>query len=174
MATSRKEERRLLSKDELELVERTHQPQLAGLAADELSPLIARLRERRDRARDIAHSQRRQVRGKAGGRKAGASDAPEHKDSGNRRKAAILTEALFRLTAERNRRTARDRLVASARKALALKKKAGPRSEPPKSRSAGKGMRPNPKTRVDQIGSAMEAGRVSQFVRDAQAKRDAR
>ncbi len=35
-------------------------------------------------------------------------------------------------------------------------------------------MRPQRKERVERIGSAMEAGRVSQFVRDAQAKRDGR
>jgi hypothetical protein len=41
-------------------------------------------------------------------------------------------------------------------------------------RTAHEGMRVIEKTRIRRIGSAREAGRVSQFVRNAQAKRDAR
>lgn len=168
MTTSRKSERRMLSQDELELVDRTHRPALTDLKPDELSKLIGLLRERRDRARDIAHRQRRQVRGK------GARPAPEAADAGNRRKAAILGEALARVTEERSRRTARSDLIASARKALALKRAAARQARPPSGQTAKTGMKPTPKTRAKRIGSAMEAGRVSQFVRDAQAKRDAR
>jgi hypothetical protein len=170
MTTSRKSERRALSQDEHELIDRTHRPALTALKQDELSQLIALVRERRDRARDIAHRQRRQVRGKDRGKRA----APENADAGNRLKAAILGEALARLSEERSRRTARSDLIASARKALALKRAANRQSRPPSERTASTGMTPKPKKRAKRIGSAMEAGRVSQFVRDAQAKRDAR
>ncbi len=126
------------------------------------------IRERRDRARDIAHRQRRQLRGKDRAARTTAEDA----DAGNRRKAATLGEALTRLIDERSRRTARPQLVANARKALAMKLAAARQSRPSPGRTANEGMKPQRKERVDRIGSAMEAGRVSQFVRDAQAKRD--
>jgi hypothetical protein len=168
MATSRKSERRALSQDEAELVERTHRPGLASLGDDELAKLIALTRERRDRARDIAHRQRRQTRGK------GAKPAPDAADRGNRLKAAVLNEALARLNDERARRTAKPKMIASARKALAMKLAAARSSRPPSGRTANEGMTPKANKRGKRIGSAMEAGRVSQFVRDAQAKRDAR
>jgi hypothetical protein len=168
MATSRKSERRALSQDEAELVERTHRPGLASLGDDELAKLIGLTRERRDRARDIAHRQRRQSRGK------GAKPAADAADRGNRLKAAVLNEALARLNDERARRTAKPKMIASARKALAMKRAATRPSRPPPGQTANEGMRPNKKTKAKRIGSAMEAGRVSQAVRDAQAKRDSR
>ena len=170
MTSSRKSERRALSQDEHELIDRTHRPALTALQPDELAQLTTLVRERRDRARDIAHRQRRQTRGKDRGRSA----APEHADAGNRRKAAILGEALARLAEERSRRSARSDLIANARKALAMKRAAARASRPPSGRTAKAGMKPKAKKRVERIGSPMEAGRVSQFVRDAQAKRDAR
>jgi hypothetical protein len=170
MTASRKSEHRALSQDEHELIDRTHRPALTALKQDELSQLIALVRERRDRARDIAHRQRRQVRGKDRAKRA----VPENADAGKRLKAAILGEALARLSEERSRRTARSDLIASARKALALKRAASRQSRPPSAPTASTGMTPKPKKRAKRIGSAMEAGRVSQFVRDAQAKRDAR
>ncbi len=170
MATSRKQERRLLSKDEFELIEQSHQPALSNLQIEELSHLIALVRERRDRARSLAHRQRRQVRGKA----RDAAPAPEHKDAGNRRKTAILAEALARLNSERARRTARARLIESAHRALAMSRAKPKSARPDPGRTAGEGMQPNENERAERIGSPMEAGRVSQFVRDAQARRDAR
>lgn len=172
MSTSRKSERRALSQDEFQLVERTHRPALNDLKVEEITQLIGLLRERRDRARDIANQQRRRIRGKDRG--ARAAPPPEQADAGNRLKAAILAEALSRLNDERSRRTARSDLIASARKALALKRVATRPSRPPSGRTANEGMKPKPKTKAKRIGSAMEAGRVSQAVRDAQAKRDAR
>ena len=170
MTTSRKTDRRALSQDEHKLIDRTHRPALTALKQDELAQLIRLVRERRDRARDIAHRQRRQSRGKDRGARA----APEHADAGNRRKAATLGEALARLIEERLRRTGRSQLIANARKALAMKRAAVRQFRPPSRRTANTGMKPQGKKRVDRIGSPMEAGRVSQFVRDAQAKRDAR
>jgi hypothetical protein len=168
MTTSRKAERRALSQDEAELVERSHRPGVTSLSDDELGKLTALVRERRDRARDIAHRQRRQSRGK------GARPSAEASDRGNRLKAAILGEALTRLNDERARRTAKPKMIASARKALAMKLAAARPSRPPPGRTANEGMTPKANKRAKRIGSAMEAGRVSQAVRDAQAKRDAR
>lgn len=170
MSTSRKTERRALSQDEFDLVAKTRRPAVAELKTDELTQLIGLLRERRNRARDIANKQRRRLRGKDRGARA----APEEADAGNRRKAAVLGEALARLTEERSRRTARTDLVASAHKALAMKRAAAKPARPASGRTANEGMKAKPTTKAKRIGSAMEAGRVSQAVRDAQAKRDAR
>ena len=168
MTTSRKSERRALSQDEFELVERTHRPGLPALNNEEIAKLTTLIRERRDRARDMPHRQRRQSRGK------GSRPAGEAADRGNRLKAAVLNEALARLTEERSRRTARSQLVASARKALAMKRAAARSARPPSGRTPNEGMTSKANKRAKRIGSPMEAGRVSQFVRDAQAKRDAR
>ena len=170
MATSRKSERRILNKEEFDLVERTRRPAVSDLPVEELSQLITLIRERRDRARDIAHRQSRQQRGKNRSARGEADGA----DTGNRYKAALLGEALTRVIEERSRRSARSLLVESARKALAMKLAAARQSRPSPGRTANEGMKPQRKERVERIGSAMEAGRVSQFVRDAQAKRDGR
>ncbi|MGB7967831.1 MAG: hypothetical protein WCF64_16945, partial [Methylocella sp.] len=65
MARSIKQERRLLGADELTLVEKTHHPVVGILPDRELVELRKLVRERRDRAQDIAARQRRELRGKA-------------------------------------------------------------------------------------------------------------
>jgi hypothetical protein len=54
MARSIKQERRLLGADELTLVEKTHHPALGLLPDRDLAELRKLVRERRDRAQDIA------------------------------------------------------------------------------------------------------------------------
>lgn len=99
MATSRKNEGRLLDAGEMEMVTKSRHPQLQSLGGKELADLLSRLRERRDRALDIANRQRRAVRGKA----RGTSDF-QHADSGNRQKAGVLAAAVARVNKERSRR----------------------------------------------------------------------
>ena len=65
MARSIKQERRLLGADESTLVEKTHHPALGLLPDQDLTELRKLVRERRDRAQDIAARQRRELRGKA-------------------------------------------------------------------------------------------------------------
>jgi hypothetical protein len=65
MARSIRQERRLLGADELTLVEKTHHPSLGLLPDRDLAELRKLVRERRDRAQDIAARQRRELRGKA-------------------------------------------------------------------------------------------------------------
>jgi len=65
MARSIKQKRRLLGADELILVEKTHHPALGLLPDRDLAELRKLVRERRDRAHDIAARQRRELRGKA-------------------------------------------------------------------------------------------------------------
>ena len=100
MAQSTKSERRFLSDEEFGFVSRSHHPALRDLADDDLRSLIKLLRERRDRAGDIARRQRREVRGKA--QPTGSRAATD--DSGTRMKRQILAAALKRANKERQRR----------------------------------------------------------------------
>lgn len=173
MATTRKQELRVLDESEVTLVEQTRHPALRQLGETELNDLLRRLRERRDRAQSIANRQRRAVRGKAGAPPATFEKA----DAGNRQKADLLGEALARANKERSRRRAegaREALQANARRALKLKAKSPPARRPSPGRAADEGPSIKANERSDRLGSAMEAGRVSQFVKDAQAKRDSR
>ena len=94
------EEKRALSQDELELSHNARQPRLAELTDAEVADLISRLRDRRNRARDIGNRQRREARGKA--EPAGTSPASD--DSGTRSKQDYLTAALRRATSEQKKR----------------------------------------------------------------------
>src|SRR4051812_17816328 len=59
-------ERRRLTEEELEPIQRSHFPLLEGLSRDEVQELLRWLRARRDRARDLMRSHRRSKRGKGG------------------------------------------------------------------------------------------------------------
>ncbi|WP_112662517.1 hypothetical protein [Microvirga flavescens] len=169
MTTPTRAERRLLSDDEYELVAQTHHPALTMIETPELSRLTSLIRERRDRAKDIANKQRREVRGKG---RANTNFAA--KDLGNRRKAGVLGEALSRLNKERSRRNARARLSENAHKALELKRDSASQKRPAPGRTAGKGMASSENPKAERIGSEMHAGRISQAGKTAQAKRDSK
>ncbi|SCY73976.1 hypothetical protein [Paracoccus tibetensis] len=94
------DEQRALSRDEQELADQARNPALQGLSDRELGDLVSLLRERRNRARDIADRQRREARGKA--EPAGASAAGGNE--GTMSKHDYLGEALDRAMAERDRR----------------------------------------------------------------------
>ena len=166
MATSKLDERRLMSDEEFTLVEQTRYPVLGKLDDTALKDLTQRLRERRDRARDIAHRQRRDVRGK--GRQ---GTTFEKQDAGNRQKARILGEALTRINSERTRRKAEE-FRANARRALALRQGAEAPARPDSGKTPRKGMRKNTSDRRERIVNPMNAGRISQAGKRAQAVRD--
>jgi hypothetical protein len=86
MAQSTKSERRFLSDEERGFVSQSHHPALRDLAEENLQSLIKLLRERRNRAGDIARRQRREMRGKA--QPSGSRLATD--DSGTRIKRQIL------------------------------------------------------------------------------------
>lgn len=94
------DEQRALSRDEQELADQARNPALQGLSDRELGDLVSLLRERRNRARDIADRQRREARGKA--EPAGVSAAGGNE--GTMSKHDYLGEALDRAMAERDRR----------------------------------------------------------------------
>ena len=127
MARSIKHEQRLLNADELTLVEKSHHPALGLLPDHDLKELRKLVRERRDRAQDIAARQRRELRGKAGPKGA----RPATGDSGTREKRDLLAAALLRLNKEAARReakAARQELIDNAKRALELRKGAEAKS----------------------------------------------
>ncbi|MFG1478370.1 hypothetical protein V5F53_06835 [Xanthobacter sp. V4C-4] len=173
MAHTRKTERQLLTDTELEFVDKARQPVLADLSDADLHALVGYLRERRERALTIANNQRRALRGK-GGR---GETTFEKADAGNRQKAAVLTDALTRARRELVRRkaeAARAALVANAHRALELKRDAKRATRPATLPRPNTGMRNKAKRRVDAIGAAGEAGRVTAIVAAAQARKDSR
>ena len=173
MATKRKVETRALSADEREIVGKTSAAALKSLTDSELASLVKLTRARRDRARTVAERQRREIRGKAAARGA----APIKADEGSRLKLSVLAAALGRLTTEADRRrhtSAKKSLVASAKKALALKQKAGGAAAPSTGPGAGKGLRGKARVTVENHVPKSTRGRVRKQVARAQAKRDAR
>jgi len=172
MTLTRKDEERSLSAEELELVAPSHQPEIAALSDEALSKLRKLVRERRDRAKDISKRQRREMRGKAAPKGA----APASADAGSKRKVAVLAQAMKRLNNEATRRenkAAKAQLVDNMRRALEMKE-AKERPSRPKSKTAGKGMKKSASEKNEQIGDPREAGRVSQFVKQGQARRDSK
>lgn len=173
MIDSRRSEARALDTEERELVVATHHPELQELSDKDLHTLAGLIRERRNRAQGLARQRRREMRGKASPRGAEAS----RDDSGSKRKSEVLASAMRRVNAEVQRRAkmrAKLALMASQQRALEMAEAAKQGQEHFNSRTAHEGMRPNPNRRAQRIGSAMEVGRVSQFVKTAQAKRDGR
>jgi hypothetical protein len=102
MATASREEARALSLDERGLADRARHPALGRLGDAEVDDLVALLRARRDRARQMADRQRREARGIAPPRGASAAAG----DQGTRAKAKFLGDALRRGSAEAKRRRA--------------------------------------------------------------------
>jgi hypothetical protein len=173
MSITRKEEARALDAEEREMIAATHHPEVQALPDAELRALVARVRDRRDRAQTIARQRRREMRGKGAPRGAEASRA----DSGSKLKAEILAAAMRRLNGEAERRRrmgARTTLVENQRRALAMVRDVEQPHESFNSRTAHDGMRAIVNAKPKRLGSAREAGRVSQFVKNAQAKRDSR
>lgn len=117
------DERRALDAEELGLADMTRLPRLADLSDRELTSVIQRLRDRRNRARDLADRQSRAVRAKVNP----AGTAAAKSDAGMRSKHDYLSEALDRATSEQDRRAGPDATASDqadlARKAMELKTK---------------------------------------------------
>jgi hypothetical protein len=102
MNDASKEEARLLTAAELELVAVTRPPEIERQSVDQLKTAVRRLREAQDRAKGIGTRQAREMRGKADPR--GAKPAKDN--SGTVGKAQALRDALDRVEAELKRRDA--------------------------------------------------------------------
>ena len=173
MARSIKQERRLLGADELTLVEKTHHPALGLLPDPDLAELRKLVRERRDRAQDIAARQRRELRGKAAPK--GARAATD--DSGTREKRDVLAAAMQRLNKEvarRQAKAARQDLMESTKRALELRRAADAiATRPSPGRTANGGI--NPKSApAYSLRHPAKAGAISQHNKNMQAKRDSK
>lgn len=121
----------------------------------------------------MVERQRRELRGKARAR----GTAPSKADEGSRLKLSVLTTALRRLDSEterRRREKAKTSLVASAKKALALKQKATRVAPPSGARSANAGLRGKERVTVEIHVPPSARGRVRKQVAKAQARRDSR
>ncbi|MGQ0445442.1 MAG: hypothetical protein ACT4O2_10035 [Beijerinckiaceae bacterium] len=173
MARSIKHERRLLGADELTLVEKTHHPALGLLPDQDLAELRKLVRERRDRAQDIAARQRRELRGKAAPK--GARAATD--DGGTREKRDLLAAAMQRLNKEVSRReakAARQALIDGAKRALELRRAADANTTRPSAgRTAHEGIIPK-STPAYTLRHPAKAGAISQHNKNMQAKRDSR
>ncbi|MDP1987417.1 hypothetical protein, partial [Phenylobacterium sp.] len=170
MAITRKEEARALSGDEQELVDRTHHPEIQETSDEDLRDLIRLVRERRNKARDMAHQRRREMRGKGEPRGASASA----KDDGSKAKLAVLAMALRRANGEAERRrkmAARVEMTQNAQRALQMKREAKD-SAAPNSRHAHQGMRKAVSQRREDLMRPMERGRQRKAGAVAQARRD--
>jgi hypothetical protein len=173
MARSIKQERRLLGADELILVEKTHHPALGLLPDQDLAELRKLVRERRDRAQDIAARQRRELRGKAAPK--GARAATD--DTGTREKRDVLAAALQRLNKEATRRqakTARQELIDGAKRALELRRAVeATATRPSPGRTANEGINPKSSPAYS-LRNPAKLGAISQRNKNMQAKRDSR
>lgn len=165
-------ERRFLSREELELVAPSHYPQLAELDAKALREARTRLRDQHDKARTVAHHKRREARGKASARAAGASGSSEHAA----RRTQIFAQALKRTRRQLQRlehAEATAETTAGMQRALAMKRRAEAAERPGPTPHPRRGMRANPSLRRAMILSPAKVGSVSKAGKVAQAKRDA-
>ncbi len=155
MARSRSEENRLLNKDEQELAAQARHPALSELSDTDLTGLIGRLRERRNRARDVASRQRREMRGKA----APSGVQPAADDTGSRAKRDVLSSALKRANKEKERRSSGQvDMAESGRRALAMKRAAQKKQNRPESRTPDRGMQNIPNEKHPESGALTQEG----------------
>jgi hypothetical protein len=173
MSQSRAAEKRMLTADEFEAVNRTRYPAIRELGRTELSDLVAALRKHRDKARDVSRQQRREMRGKAEPR----GSKPAADNSGGAMKDQIFAGAVKRVNRELARHESAERRSAQSEKsrhALALKKGGDKPDRPKPGRTASRDMKSVPSDEPTVEADRREIGRVSQFVKKAQARRDSK
>lgn len=174
MAINRSVEERALDKGELELVSKSHHPELQEIDDKELSSILKLTRERRDKAQSGVNRRKREMRGKSDPKGTTAAASAD----GNKTKLEILSTAVRRLNAERTRRQRMAAKISQAdlsRNALRLKEAASEDTAPfTNTRHAYSSMENNASGRREHLGQPMERGRLRKAAAVAQAKRDAR
>ena len=171
MSERKQLEARLLSAAELEDVEATRPPAIEQASAEQLKVLAQRLRRARDRAKDIAAGQKREMRGKAH-----PSGTKPTRDN-TLAKARVLGDAIERIEEELSRRenltTATTTQADLSRRALELKLSHPAPPHPGSGRSASEGMKSKERQKPLRVGASKgEVGRVSQEGKVAQARKD--
>lgn len=179
MAISRRDAKPLCTKAEFELANESYPPEVARLSERELRTRITRARKLRDKYKDLAAKQAREIRGKA---------APTRQKQPTGNAGTVLKRDFFAETLERfetklgivARRNAREKAEAEQAKAqaalqaaLARKRAAAPAK--PASRKAGKGMKAVASKKRDQFPNlpTMRGATRAAHAR-SQAKRDSR
>lgn len=170
MALSRKDERSLLSHEEITLVDSTHHPEIGALSRDELEAARRRLRDMRNKERDLSQHKTRISRGKAeprGGSFPGTAERP-------RRRKQVFAHALRRVNSEMERvksRESRARMIDSQHRALAMKR-SGRSHRPANTATASTGPAAiENKKRATRVAGA-KVGSVSQQTKNRQGKKD--
>jgi sulfite reductase alpha subunit-like flavoprotein len=158
MSLTTSAERRALSTAEWEAVEPSHYPAICGLERQQLNGLRVRVRGMRDKARDRANQQRREMRGKAAPRGA----EPVSDATGAKLKLSVLSAALKRLNKEAARfeqKSGRRSQAALSRAALELRNESAsdPRHPAP-GRTSDEGMNSVPHPEVAPSGALNEEG----------------
>ena len=166
-------EKRMLTEAEFEVVSRTHHPDISNLSRDELAEAVRRLRDFRNKARDVSRQQRREMRGKADPRGA----RPARDNTGTSIKKQIFADALQRVNKELRRFEQADAKPGNqadiARRALELRRANRVSHHPGAGRTAARGLASTPNRGPTVETDPREIGRVAQFVREGQARRDA-
>jgi len=175
MSDQKQLEARLLKAGELEDVNTTRPPAIEEASGEHLKVLAQRLRRARDRAKDIATRQKREMRGKAEPR----GTKPTRDNAGTLAKAQVLGEAIERIEEELSRREnltiATTTQADLSRHALELKLSHPAPPHPGSGRSASEGMKSKERQKPLKVGpSKGEVGRISQEGKVAQARKDSR
>jgi len=143
MSLSKAAEKRMLTADEFETVNRTRYPAIRELSRKDLSDLVAALRDHRHKARDSSRQQRRETRGKSEPR----GPKPAAGNTGSAMKDQIFAGAVKRLNREIARHDSAERRSAQSEKsrhALDLKQKGSKPARPKPGRTGSRGMRSIP------------------------------
>jgi hypothetical protein len=170
MASCRKAERSVLDHDDWTLVASTHHPEVKALSDEDLAAARNRLRDLRDKQRDLGRETRRAARGKGeprGGSFPGTYAAP-------RRRKQVFSHALRRLNDESTRRQAaasRATIVESQKRALAARR-AAKSHRPANSPTASTGVTAIASSKRSTKVPGAKVGSVSQQGKRAQAKKD--
>ncbi|MBR0661832.1 hypothetical protein [Neoroseomonas oryzicola] len=167
MAASIAAERRILGDDYATLAP-SHYPALADLPAEEVLALARSLREQRDRLRGMLHTNRRARRGK------GEARATAGNDVALARRKQVYAAALKRVNhrLEILQGEARRAWHAAALRDALARKRAARAHHPAAGDSADAGMHAKPSRKRMVRTDPREIGRVSAFVKAAQARRD--
>lgn len=175
MPLTEKDEKRVLSKAEYDFVQQTRAPAVDDLKVRELRDLVTQIRRYRDKAKDVSHGQRREMRGKKGPRGTAAATSNDAQTY----KKQIFNNALKRVNRrldamesdkKRNHDLKAAKKALESRQAMLAEREANHILNEDRTPNRGPAEITSPKGTV--FVNPMERGRVSQFVRDAQGKRD--
>ncbi|MBI1649086.1 hypothetical protein [Hyphomicrobium sulfonivorans] len=173
MSQSRATERSILTGDQLELVGKSHHPEIYDIDAKALRDLQKQIRAEKGKVRTLVRQRQRELRGKAEAR---GGSFPGNTEHPLKRKQA-LSAALKRVNRELARQralAAREANVDAARRALAARRQANFTNPAASDRTRSDGMQPIPNRRRRNIIPGSQIGSVSKATQVAQAKKDNR